>query len=162
MTENIVHTNQKMVTIRSIQRQSHQAKVNIFEPSTLKNTYGKLYNYSQCRLYVETETFIEPGTIVCITEDDILANYLFPSPAGYNTASVRWYQKLQKEEAGYKIGLKLCMTECDACESMIPVDQVITFPGTLNLCPGCADIAQSMPEGRLKACLTQFLTGNVI
>lgn len=162
MAENIVHTNHDRANNRYVPRHSTQATVHMYNPLNSKIANGKLCNYSSCGIYVESESRIEPGTIVRITEDDALANFLLPSPAGYITAAVRWSQELQEQEAGYGMGLKLCMTECDSCGSMVPVDQITTFPGPLNLCPRCADIAQGMPEGKLKSSLTRFLMGNVI
>ena len=162
MVENTVRTHHEKGKNRHSPRHTSQVPVHIYTPLNSKTANGKLCNYSSRGLYVESESRIEPGTIVRITENDVLAKFLFPSPAGYITAAVRWSQEIQQEETGYGMGLKLCMTECDSCGSMIPVDQINTFPGPLNLCPGCADIAQGMPEGRLKSCLTRFLMGNVI
>jgi len=162
MAENIFSTHHDTGMNRYVPRQASHSTITIYNPLKSKLVNGKLCTYSSYGFYVESKSRIEPGTIVCITHDEQLADFLSWSPAGYITAAVRWSQELHKEEAGYGMGFKLCMPECDSCKSMIPVDQINTFPGPLNLCPRCADIAQGMPEGKLKSCLTQFFMGNVI
>ena len=144
-------------------RHVSQRNISIYDPSKSKNSQGTLYNYSPCGLYVESDSLIEPGTTVQLTENDAPANPLFPCPAGYVTALVRWSQKLpDQKEGSYGMGLKLCMTECDVCGNIIPADQICHSPGPLNVCPTCLGLIQGQSGGKIKTSLTRFFMGNVI
>ena len=86
---------------RHINRFNHESVVMVEEPDRGCHIYGRMYNFSEDGMYLETDFVCQPGTKVLIQITRPPAKSLPDVLSG----EVRWYRQLFEDESNYEYGV---------------------------------------------------------
>lgn len=162
---------------RAYPRNPFEAPLQYHVPCSGQCAKTKFYNLSEGGLYFETFHPMAPDEKIEVVMSNKFGGAYGPEAYSAYLARIRWCRKLrERERLRYGVGIEflekrqlefnsnVLETEhfCDMCGASIATEAVCQTDGTGCLCIKCADHLETVPSGTLKACILQFLDGNVL
>lgn len=126
---------------------------------------AQMYNISEGGMYFESNhNSLRPGTEVCIK----MVNYspvIHPAEAreGYR-AEVMWCRKMPQNGSAprYGVGVRFMVNTCDHCGKNVSYSDMHRTDNFLFLCSDCLNRLKTLPDGKLRGTIENYLMGNVI
>ncbi|QTA88731.1 PilZ domain-containing protein [Desulfonema magnum] len=149
---------------RAYSRNKEEAPIKYADLNTENYHDGKMCNISESGMYFESgNNSLRRGSEVCIKMVDSADIHSPEACDGYR-AEVMWCRKISenKTDPSYGVGVRFMLNICDQCGKTVPYTEIQRTDDFLFLCPTCFQRLKSLPDGKLKGTLENYLMGNVI
>ena len=162
---------------RASPRNEYKAPIIYATPDKEKYVRARLRNSSVAGMYFESERGVTPGMDICIKMVNHSPESCGPEAYKAYLANVRWCQEIiNSDRFHYGIGTQYLIkslvdhrvtrcgkeASCTLCDIRIPFGQIHESDPCVYLCTDCFKHLQSIPDGFLKECVTDFMIGNVL
>lgn len=157
---------------RAGNRNRYEAPIMWADFNTKNYYHAKTLNISENGMYFETVCAPKMKSNICIKPLNALQNKNGLELYNFYEAKVKWFRDLADVDAPlYGVGVQFLVKSqtidgpehlCSLCEENIPYGAIHSIDEFVYLCSHCFKHFKSLPDGRIKKSVKDFLIGNVI
>jgi hypothetical protein len=150
---------------RAYCRDNRESPIQYANLNTEKYHDAKMYNISEGGMYFESsQNSLRRGSEVHIRVTDYSPDIYGPSARDGYRAEVMWCRKILKEGAQscYGVGVRFMVNTCDHCGGTFSYSEIHRTDDFLFLCPDCLTRLRTLPDGKLRGTIENYLMGNVL
>lgn len=148
---------------RAFSRENRDAPIVYAFYGTEKYYTARMRNNSQGGMYFESEhNSLRRGSDIWIRMVDYSPGVHGSEMREAYRAEVMWCRKIRKDNPCYGVGVRFMMDTCDHCGGKFSHTEIHKTDDLLFLCSKCLEELKTLPDGKIKCSVENYLMGNVL